>query len=51
MSRSKRQHKLDVLETKMERPGSDGLDICRGGIAAILSEGGKEEQGADFSWM
>ena len=26
------------MKTKLERPDSDGLDMCRGGIADILGE-------------
>ena len=34
-----RVNRLDVSETKIESPESDGLDMCRGGTAKCLVEG------------
>lgn len=37
ISISKGQHRLSYLETKLERQGGDGLDLCREVLLYVIS--------------
>lgn len=39
MSRSERRRRLSSLERKLEKQGSEGLDMCRGGRVDIFDKG------------